>query len=336
MASVRAIVPGQIKDETIFRPLEGALSRYPAELWELVIGAATAANLDEKTVEVAVADGTTRHLAYDQLVLTTGARSASPGLPWKASDTHESTLAALHDTAARVKSAQHIVVGGAGSTGVEIAGELGYEYGKAKEIVLLCGGDKILNGDSIAPAATHELKKLNVTIKYASRVTDARPVPTEGGDGNHKTQVLLSSGETLTTDLYLPATGLVPNTEYIPGRYLSADPAYRTVLVDEHLRVADAEGAWACGDVVSKPRAGFLITQKQAAGVAKNVEAALAGREPTVVKGPPADIFACSVGRDRGAGRMNSIRLPSFGVWLAKGRTLGVQRMQGYIDGSVA
>ncbi|SPQ25191.1 311080a9-3742-422b-8cab-454d94677c70 [Thermothielavioides terrestris] len=330
LASVRAIIPGQIKDEAIFKPLSDALSRYPKESWELIIGTATAANLEEKAVEVAVSDGTTRKVAYDQLVMATGARSAAPNVPWKAADSYEDTVKILHDTAARVKNAQHIVVGGAGSTGVEVAGELGHEYGKTKEIILLCAADKILGGDSVAAAAAHELKKLNVTIKYGARVAETRTTP-EG-----KTHVVLSTGEALSTDLYLPTTGLLPNTEYLPGRYLSADAGYRRVLVDEFLRVQDARDAWACGDVVSKPRAGFLITQKQAANVARNVELALAGREPAVAKDPPADIFACSVGRDRGAGRINSIRLPSFAVWLAKGRTLGMQRVQGYVDGSVA
>lgn len=211
-----------------------------------------------------------------------------------------------------------------------MAGELGYEYGKTKAITLLCAGDRILNGDSVAPAAANELRKLNVTIRYDARVQSAKTHP----DG--KTEVTLANGETLTTDLYLPTTGLVPNTEYIPARYLSADANYRTVLVDEYLQVQGAQDVWACGDIVSKPRAGFFITQKQAASVAKNVEAALAGREPTVAKGPPVDIFACAVGRGRGAGRMGSIKLPSFGVWLAKGRTLGVAMVAGYIDGSVA
>ncbi|KAK4237099.1 hypothetical protein C8A03DRAFT_16305 [Achaetomium macrosporum] len=330
LASVRAIIPGQIKDEAIFKPLNGALSRYPAESWELIIGTATAADFEGKTVEVTLADKTTRTLSYDQLVLATGARSAADNTPWKGLDSYDETVKSLHETAARVKDAQHIVVAGAGSTGVEVAGELGYEYGKTKKIILLCSGEKILGGDSVAAAATSELKKLNVVIKYGARVAEAKTTP-EG-----KTNVVLADGEAITTDLYLPTMGLVPNTEYIPDRHLSANPNYRTVNVDEYLRVRDAPGVWACGDVVSRPRAGFMITQKQAASVAKNVEAALAGREPLVARGLPVDIYACSVGRDRGAGRMNSIKLPSIMIWLAKGRNLGVPRAQGYVDGSVA
>lgn len=297
-------------------------------------GSASAADFDAKTVEITLPDSATRTLPYDQLVLATGARSASPDTPWKSPGTYEETLASVHDTATKVTNAQHIVVGGAGSTGIEVAGELGYEFGKTKEIVLLCSGDKVAGGNPVADAAAAELKKLNVTIKYESHVQEARPAAGSPG----KTEIVLANGETLTTDLYLPTTGLVPNTEFIPPQYLAdGDAVRRPVKVDEFLRVPGAEAVWACGDVVSKPRASFFHTQKQAAGVAKNVEAALAGLKPTVAKGPPVDVFACAVGRERGVGRINgSIKMPSFMVWAAKGRTLALPMLKTYIDGSVA
>ncbi|KAK3293994.1 uncharacterized protein B0H64DRAFT_418045 [Chaetomium fimeti] len=334
LASVRAIIPGQITDEQLFQPLQTALSRYPAESWELVIGSASKADFGAKTVEITLPDNTTRALPYHQLVLATGARSSSPDTPWKSPGTYEETLASLHDTAARVTNAQHIVVAGAGSTGIEVAGELGYEYGKTKEIILLCSGDKVAGGSSLADAAANELKKLNVTIKYGAHVQETRPGT---GDAQGKTEVVFTGGETLATDLYLPTTGLIPNTEYIPSQFLGPGEVARPVLVDEFLRVPETEEVWACGDIVSKPRAGFFITQKQAISVAKNVEAALAGLKPTVAKGPPMDILACAVGRERGVGRINNtIKMPSFMVWAAKGRTLALPMVKTYIDGSVA
>lgn len=331
LASVRAIIPDQIKDEDIFKPIDQALLGYPKPNYELIIGEAAAASFENKVIEVLVsADNKIRALAYDYLVLATGARSASPAVPWKASGSYEDTRECLDQIRGRLLQAQHVVVAGAGGTGIEVAGELGYEFGKTKNIILLSAGPSLLNGDPTGTAAVHELKKLNVTIKYGSRVQEARP----RDDG--KMELVLINGETIVTDLYLPTTGLIPNTEYIPAKHLSSDPAYRSVLVDACMRVDGATDVWACGDVVSKPRAGFFITQKQAAGVAKNVLAAIAGQEPVAVKGPPVDIFACAVGRSRGVGRMNSIRLPSFMVWLAKGRTLAMQMVSGYINGGVA
>jgi hypothetical protein len=50
---------------------------------------------------------------------------------------YQATIDALHKIQEQVKVAKTIVVGGAGATGVEASGELGYEYGKDKEITLV-------------------------------------------------------------------------------------------------------------------------------------------------------------------------------------------------------
>ncbi|KUI63730.1 Apoptosis-inducing factor 1 [Cytospora mali] len=330
MASVRAIVPGQITDDQLFQPLTAALERYPAETYELVVGAAEKVDTGARSVQVSLLPGgEPRSIAYDQLVVATGSRSTTPTVPWKVLGSYEETVASLDATRGRVQSARHIVVAGAGATGIEVAGELGFEYGKVKEVHLLSGGPSLLDGDSVGPAARAELEKLHVQIRYDARVTGARELP----DG--KTEVSLASGETITTDLYLPTMGMRANSELLDQKYLG-EKGY--VVVDESFRVkgVEGEGVWALGDVVSSPRAGFLYTQKQAAGVGKNVELALQGKQPQKVKLMPVDILACAVGRSRGAGRMGPVKMLSLMVWLAKGKTLGIQRLPGYIDGSVA
>ena len=70
--------------------------------------------------------------------------------------------------------------------------------------------------------------------------------------------------------------------------------------------------------------------------MAKNIDAALKGKRPTEIKDPPVEVFACSLGRSRATGRLGSVKLFSFVFWFAKGRTLGMQMLSGYIDGSVA
>ncbi|CAN8102583.1 unnamed protein product [Discula destructiva] len=330
MASVRAIVPDQFKDDALFKPLTAAFERYPSAHYELIIGAAEKVDATTKTVLVsAAAAGEQRTLTYDQLVLATGSRCTTSTVPWKVLDSHDATVANLDQTRARVQAAQSIVIAGAGATGVEVAGELGFEYGATKEITLLSAGPSVLDGDSVGPAARAELVKLGVKIKTDARVADSTTLP----DG--KTQISLENGETLAADLYLPTMGMKANTEMLDGKFLDE---HGYVAVDEFYRVKslENEGVWAAGDVVSKPRGGFMITQKQAAGVAKNVELALQGKAPQIVKLLPVDIMACAVGRKRGAGRMGPIKMFSIMVYLAKGKTLGTQMMPSYIDGSVA
>lgn len=253
---MRAIVPGVLKDEEFTQPIEKGFSQYPPEAFEFVVGTAEASDLDAKTVTVKTAGGAEpRVLSYDHLVLATGTRTAGEGtVPWKANGTHEEIMATLHDAADRVAAAKHIVVAGAGATGVETAGELGYEFRKTKEIVLLSGDAQVMGGDIVAGAAESELRKLDVVIKTGARVQGTAVLP----DG--KTEVTLQNGEKILTDLYLPTMGMAPNTEYLPAAVLKDD---KFVAVDEFYRVKNATNVWAAGDIVWIPRGSYVQTDKQ-------------------------------------------------------------------------
>jgi apoptosis-inducing factor 2 len=257
---VRAIIPGVLKDEQFSLPIGEAFAKYPADAFEFVVGSAEASDLDAKTVRVRLAGGEDRVLSYDHLVLATGTRCAGETpVPWKAAGSHEDVMALLHGITDKVKAAKHIVVAGGGATGVELAGELGFEFGgkgagETKEIVMVSGGDKLLGGDICAAQAEAELKKLGVTVRNGARVEATTTLP----DG--RTEITLQGGDKLTTDLYLPTLGMLPNTEYLPENVLKAD---KFVAVDEFYRVKNATNVWAAGDIVWQPRGGFIIADKQ-------------------------------------------------------------------------
>ncbi|CAK7268148.1 hypothetical protein SEPCBS119000_002915 [Sporothrix epigloea] len=346
LASVRAIVPGSVQDEQMFVPLAEAFSRYPGNRIEVIIGSAEAVDTTAMTVKVAVPGAAERTLAYDHLVLATGSRttpSKQPSsadelslvMPWKADGTYEEIVDLLHATQDKVEAAKCIAVAGGGSTGVAVAAELGYAFGGksiedgGKEIILLSSGE-VLGGDIVASSARNELKKLHVDVRTTGAVTAAR----RKSDG--RTELTVDGAtEPVVVDLYLAATGVTPNTDYLNAKLLNAK---RLVEVDEFYRVkgVPSNNVWAVGDVVSKPRAAYFITTKQAAGAAKNIDLVLQGKQPVSVTGTDLDIFAVATGPSRGVGRFGSWRLPSLAVWLAKGRTLGMQRASSYLDGSVA
>ena len=135
LAAPRAIVPGQIPDDKVFQPIKPAFAKYSSSNFEFVHGSATSVDPDAKKVGISTEEGA-RELQYDVLVVTTGSNAASQ-TPWKQADSYEESLSVLHATQEKVKNAKSIVIGGAGVTGVETAGELGYEYGKEKEITLV-------------------------------------------------------------------------------------------------------------------------------------------------------------------------------------------------------
>lgn len=70
--------------------------------------------------------------------------------------------------------------------------------------------------------------------------------------------------------------------------------------------------------------------------MAKNVDAVLKGGKPSPVKGMPFDILVCCTGRGRTAGRIGVVKMLSFFGWQAKGKTLAVEMIPGYVDGKVA
>ncbi|KAK7982005.1 hypothetical protein PG996_009694 [Apiospora saccharicola] len=324
LASVRAVVPGVLKEEQYNLPIEPGFAKYPAENFEFIVGSAEAADLDAKTVRVVTATGE-RSLSYDHLVLGTGTRYMDANSPWKANGTNEEVMASVRTTQEKIRAAQHIVIAGAGATGVETAGEIRYEF-KDKTVVLLSSGDQILGGDAIAGNAESELLKLGVQVKLNARVKGANEMSDEG-----KTEVHLENGETILTDFYMPTMGVLPNTDYLPVKVLRDD---KYVLVDEFGRVKNAENVWAAGDIISEPKSSFIIADKQAAGVAKNIDLLLNGKKTTPVKLIPVDVFVCAVGRSRGAGRMAGIKVFSFMVYMIKGKTLGTQMLPGIVDGS--
>jgi apoptosis-inducing factor 2 len=186
--------------------------------------------------------------------VATGARAANEESPWKAKGTFEEVKDLLHKTAERIRGAKHIVVAGAGSTGCETSAEIAYEC-KDKEVVLLSAENELLGGDSIAAGVEGEITKLGVKVRKNARVEAANT----RADG--KTEVLLAGGEKIVTDFYLPTMGLRPNTEFMDPKLLTEK---KYADVDDFYQVKGVKDVWACGDVVSKPRAAFMQTDKQA------------------------------------------------------------------------
>lgn len=290
---------------------------------KFIIGEATKVDKENKEVTVEASEGT-QSVGYDYLVLATGARAADPHMPWKASTTYEDLVKSIHAASEAIGKAKHITIAGAGATGVELAAEIRYEF-KDKEVLLLSADPDICGGDSCAPNIKHELDKLGVKIKNNARVGNTEKLP---GD---RTSVHLESGETIETDYYMPTMGLIPNTEFLPSEWLTEK---KYVDVQKDAQVVGEHGIWALGDVVSKPRASFPETDAQATGVAKNIALEMRGLYQYPVKGMPVDVFICSMGRARGAGRVGWIKPPSLAIWFVKGKTLGMERTKKYVDGT--
>lgn len=250
---MRAVIPGALKDEDLLQPIEPGLAQYPAGSVEFILGAATAVDASTKSVKVD-SNNEQKSISYDYLVIATGSNAAASGLPWKASGSYEDLMNSLHRTAEQIKAASHIVVVGGGATGVEVCAEIRHEFKASKEVVLLNATPELVGGDSTAKSIHKELRSMGVVIKMGVGATGTE----KQSDG--KTKVMLDNGESIVTDLYLPTTGLTPNSDFLPADFLNE---FKYVNVDECMRVTAAEDIWAAGDIVSRPFASFLNTEAQ-------------------------------------------------------------------------
>ncbi|KAE8447739.1 hypothetical protein EG329_010133 [Mollisiaceae sp. DMI_Dod_QoI] len=325
LASVRAIVPGQIPDEKLFSSIPDGLAQYKDKVL-FVQGTATGVDTTAKTIIINTPSGEQKQV-YDMLVITTGCRAIDDA-PWKSSlSGYEATKDELHKVQEQVKAAKTIVVGGAGPTGVETAAELGFEYGKNKEVTLITAGTQLLNDvpTSVATFAENELKKLHVKVVKDTKIVSSST------SADNKTELTLSNGEKLVVDLYLPTIGVIPNSEFLPKDLLDNKGH---VMVDQYLKVKGAEDVWAAGDITDCQPAQIIYCEKQAEALSKNLELVLTGKQPVVYKtdGPP--IMGVSLGRSRATGRFGNMKMPSLIIWFVKGRTLGVQKLPGLVSGS--
>ena len=135
----------------------------------------------------------------------------------------------------------------------------------------ISSGARILEGTpaSVTKAATKKLQELKVNIKLETKISGSATRP----DG--KTELTLSDGQKITTDLYLPTVGLLPNSSYIPQALLNANGF---VVVDEFLRAKGTTDVWAVGDISSVLRPQFVNTEKQSVHVAKNIGLLMKGK----------------------------------------------------------
>jgi NADH dehydrogenase FAD-containing subunit len=143
LAAPRAVASAaEVPDEKLFVPVAEGFRQYPKKVFELVLGNAVGVDVASKEVTVVAAvageeDGGKKiHISYDILVLCTGS-DTKVATPFKSRGSTEATKAALHEYQRLVRAAKSILVVGAGPTGVETAGELAFEFGSDKKIILV-------------------------------------------------------------------------------------------------------------------------------------------------------------------------------------------------------
>lgn len=296
---------------------------------------------------------------YHALIMATGTSAHSSLLSLHGP--HLNTIGALNQFHAQIPGAKSIIICGGGPSGVETAGQLATylnysnthslpfvrsKIKQPKKIILISGSSRCLPHlkESVGRKAEQELLKLGVEIVHNLRVVAAN----EGFDLTGQTRVVLSNDTTITADLYVACTGVAPNTSYVPPALLNSASYIETN--PDTMRV-DAAGprVFAVGDVASYSQNYVLDVYAAVPVVMHNLLNDLVAHELRLASpygGNQDKIDAmwdaqfvqraidsqlCPITRFGGVGVLLGYRVPSFMVFLLKGRDYRVHKAKAVV-----
>lgn len=352
-ACPRALISDELFDQNkLFVSIPRQFEQYGSNFL-FVKGTAIELLRDQRTVLVDVA-GATQTIDYHALVIATGASTDSPLFGFnRDEDFLRASWVAFRKALPAAKS---IVIAGGGPTGVETAGELGnYLNGRPGwfsskpahpkvAITLISAGENLLPSlrPAIAQKAESELAELGVTVvknvrvKKVARQGDQTSADKQQGGTSHgpgiddvaaKATLSLDNATTIEADLYIPAFGTRPNTSFIKDPSILT-PDRRVATNASTLRV-DAAGprVYAVGDVASYARPAIHQILTAVPVLTANMKRDLlsdsgkeVGSKDRVFAEDKRETQLVPIGRSRGVGAAMGYKLPSFLVWLIKGR----------------
>ena len=214
---------------------------FPASGMDFVKG--TARFVAERTVEIALNDGTTRRVRGAKVLINTGTAPSAPAIEGLAEVPHWTS----EDLLALPELPTSLVVLGGGVIGVEMASLMGL---LGVPVTIVHAGEHILDREDadVAAEVASGLEALGVTILTGARASRVSPTP--GGGVVVSTQ----DGREASGSHVLVALGRTPVTAGLGLETAGVELTERGfVKVDDHLRTT-AEGVYAAGDVAGTPQ----------------------------------------------------------------------------------
>jgi NADH dehydrogenase FAD-containing subunit len=308
-----------------FKPIMEGFKQYPQFKDSIIFhqGSATGIDVETRTVTYApFGSEASEALPYYALVIATGVRSPTPCTTLHGD--HNISIKALDEMNTRLASASEIIIGGGGPIAVETAGEIGTKLNSKARITLITSSDKLLPSlrKALAEKAQSQLAAVGVTVLYNTKISSH----TENADG--KTEVHLSTGKSLTADVYIPAIGVTPSTSFVPealkqaGGWINANPS--TLRVD-----AAGPRVYAVGDVAKVDKGGVLNLYASIPVFGANFAHDVLGEAGAGVGAVPAEraykpkngeTQLVPVGPKSGVGAFNGWKMPAFAISMIKGK----------------
>lgn len=290
-AALRAAVDS-VWGHTVFMPYRRLLERG-----RVVHG--TCMRVDGRTVYVAGHDP----IEADFLVLATGTTYPFPAKHMVSqASVAKARLDQTRDNLARAK---RVMLVGAGTVGVEFAGELTSTYPNMKIIMVdkepyILGTPGYL--DSLRETMTKQLEARGIELVLGAPL--AYMPPTDVGMLS-TFQVETLAGQSVEADMWFLCYGAQTSSGYLHGSYSQVMHANGTVMVDEHLRVKDMENVYAVGDITDVPESKRAdAARAHARVVIANIRDQLSGRTPSTTYAPGKEWVILPLGPDGGASQL--------------------------------
>lgn len=286
--------------------------------YEHVKGYATDLNPKDNTVTVSVSDKTNT-INYDYLIVATGTHTTSTIYK---DNTVEKTVENIKSTTKTIQGCKSIAVIGGGPTGVETASEIASCHKDIK--VNLYAGNKgplpMMNTKRIN-SATDQMKALGINIINGVQVTNY--------DSKH---IELPSGESKDYDLVIPATGIKPNSDFIPKSLLSDDGYLK---VNEYLMNPDYENIIGFGDIISSGSrciADLVMSQSKSFMATINNKIITGNGKLVAYKKSTSATLLVPISKSGGVAEIFGWCLPQFILVRMKSKDFMLSQAQSYFD----
>ena len=231
-ALIRAVVEPRLMDRSLI-----PYDRLLQDGGTLIRARATAVDADGVTLQ----DGT--RVPADILVIATGSANA---LPFKArEDDIEGLRAANSRTRDMLHKAGTVAIVGAGTVGIELAGEIKAALPDKK--IVLIGGEKRLMPAfprTLGDGLQAKLENLGVQVMLGVEAEDL-----DSTDTPFAGTLTLSDGRKVEADLVFPVIGARPNTTLFDGLPGVSKADSGRIAVDGYLRPSSHPNVFAAGDV---------------------------------------------------------------------------------------
>ncbi|KAJ5786395.1 FAD-dependent pyridine nucleotide-disulfide oxidoreductase [Penicillium pulvis] len=314
-------------------PIESSFSKYPKESFEFIKGSASRIDTTSKLVELSSQQPP---ISYDYLVIASGSTTSSSVdgelAPFKPMKDHD-LEASISSIQKAISNANSVIIGGAGPVGVEFAGELAEAF-KDKEdtsITLISASERVLPmlKEKGSLAAENALADKGIKVIASTKVANA----VRSASGSQTAWVVnLDNGEQLQADLYISTTGALPNNQFIPAEFLSADG---WVNVDENLRVTGGSEdclIYALGDITTQPLRTAIKLADQIPVVVSNLKVAILGTGKLVNYNPNGSfMMVVPIGESTGTGQMFGWKPWGMMVSMIKGRDFFISKAAGML-----